>query len=921
MKIRTQVNAVLLMAALVSVMAVGVTLSFSRDLENATRDIQQAESLIESASQLQQIGVETTLFQELRAQDQWQRKVTAIRAEISRMAVTAPGEQAQLRSIGNKVDLLQTIYARMSAAPALGSVGGIGDGAARTVASLLVVTQEIIDIAHELIQGNRQDGARAMRNLQLSVLLMIVTMAVFVTFVWRLVSRRILQPLRVFEESTKQVASGNYAHRLNLQQSNEVGALADAFDAMTDRVERTTQEITAHRDSLSHTVLEKTTELSSSKNRAETSAQYARSLIEASLDPLVTISAHGKITDVNDASVQATGVAREQLIGTDFSDYFTEPDKARLGYQRVFSEGLVRDYPLAIRHKNGDIKEVLYNAAVYKDGEGKVLGVFAAARDVTELSGARDRAETSAQYARSLIEASLDPLVTISAHGKITDVNDASVQATGVAREQLIGTDFSDYFTEPDKARVGYQRVFSEGLVRDYPLAIRHKNGDVKDVLYNAAVYKDGEGKVLGVFAAARDVTERLKLDRIVQENTVQLHNAMALAEKASQAKSNFLSSMSHELRTPLNAILGFAQLIDSDLSPPTASQKRSLDQILKGGWYLLELINEILDLTQIESGKIQLLLEPVALGEVMLESRAMIEPQALKRGIGLTFEQLDRPYFVDLDRTRLKQILINLLSNAVKYNRPGGSVTVEFSLRAPNAIRISVRDTGAGLTQHQCAQLFQSFNRLGKESGVEEGTGIGLVVTKRLVEMMGGAIGVKSVVGVGSVFWVEFKLIDAPQLALSGATPVALMSEQQARDGTRQRSLLYVEDNAANLDLVEQLIARRDDLDFLSAPDGSIGMEFAHTHLPAVILMDINLPGISGLDAMKLLRADPVTAHIPIIALSANALPRDIEGGRAAGFFDYLTKPIKVTEFMDAVDRALQFSEKRLTPVDAARG
>jgi CheY-like chemotaxis protein len=288
-----------------------------------------------------------------------------------------------------------------------------------------------------------------------------------------------------------------------------------------------------------------------------------------------------------------------------------------------------------------------------------------------------------------------------------------------------------------------------------------------------------------------------------------------------------------------------------------------------------------------------------------------MIEPQALTRSIGLTFSERNASHCVNVDRTRLKQILINLLSNAVKYNRPGGSVSVDFTQRAAQVIRISVRDTGPGLSEQQLAQLFQSFNRLGKESGREEGTGIGLVVTKRLVEMMGGSIGVQSIVGVGSVFWIEFKLIDAPQAAVVDGLP-AIPLPLCAAPVQPLRSLLYVEDNPANLELVEQLIARRADLHFLSAADGSIGIECALAQLPAVILMDINLPGISGLDAMKTLRANPITAHIPVIALSANALPREIEQARAAGFFDYLTKPIKITEFMDALDRALLSSQTR---------
>src|SRR4029077_1890586 len=230
------------------------------------------------------------------------------------------------------------------------------------------------------------------------------------------------------------------------------------------------------------------------------SQAYTRSLIEASLDPLVTISPIGKITDVNEASVKVTGISREKLIGTDFSNYFTEPEKAREGYQQVFAKGFVTDYPLTIRHADGRLIDVLYNASVYKDARGNVLGVFAAARDVTAQNQA-------SQYARSLIEASLDPLVTINPDGTITDVNDATIKATGVPRERLVGTDFSNYFTEPEKAREGYQQVFAQGFVTDYPLTIRHKDGRLIDVLYNASVYKDARGNVLGVFAAARDVT------------------------------------------------------------------------------------------------------------------------------------------------------------------------------------------------------------------------------------------------------------------------------------------------------------------------------------------------------------------------------------------------------------------------------
>lgn len=251
--------------------------------------------------------------------------------------------------------------------------------------------------------------------------------------------------------------------------------------------------------------------------------QYARSLIEASVDPLVTISPEGKITDVNEATIKITGVAREKLIGTDFSNYFTEPEKAREGYQRVFSEGFVTDYPLTIRHVEGRLFDVLYNASVYKDAAGSVLGVFAAARDVTT------QRQTS-QYARSLIEASVDPLVTISPEGKITDVNAATVKVTGVPRDKLTGTDFANYFTEPEKAREGYQQAFAKSFVTDYPLTIRHVDGRLSHVLYNASVYRDVNGNVLGVFAAARDVTPLKKAEvELAEQRTRELERLAEL--------------------------------------------------------------------------------------------------------------------------------------------------------------------------------------------------------------------------------------------------------------------------------------------------------------------------------------------------------------------------------------------------------
>ncbi len=387
---------------------------------------------------------------------------------------------------------------------------------------------------------------------------------------------------------------------------------------------------------------------------------------------------------------------------------------------------------------------------------------------------------------------------------------------------------------------------------------------------------------------------EAQKLAEQIQIAKVQLENAKMAAEQANLAKSDFLSSMSHELRTPLNAILGFAQLLEAGSPPPTDVQMIRLHQIIKAGWYLLELINEILDLAVIESGKLTLSREPLLLIDVVRECQTMIEPQAQQRGIRMDFIPFDNALFANADRTRVKQVLINLLSNAIKYNREQGTVVVACSASTPERLRISVKDSGAGLPPEKLAQLFQPFNRLGQENGAEQGTGIGLVVTKQLIELMGGTIGVESTVGAGSEFWIELIRDVTPPLASGQTMPPEVV---QVQANAAPRTLLYVEDDPANLMLVEQIIERYPHLRMLSARNGDLGIALAKLHLPDVILMDINLPGISGVQALHLLRENPVTAHIPVIALSANAMRHDIEKGLEEGFFRYLTKPIKLNE------------------------
>lgn len=524
------------------------------------------------------------------------------------------------------------------------------------------------------------------------------------------------------------------------------------------------------------------------------------------------------------------------------------------------------------------------------------------------------------KFAEDIVETIREPLLVLDSGLSILTANQSFYSTFKVEPKETIGNLIYDIGNRqwdiPSLRKLFDDILPNNSVFNGYEVEHDFINIGRKNILLNARqIFRENLGKHI-ILLAMEDITERKQIEAErtslydeLQGKNSELELAKIIAEKANLAKSEFLSSMSHELRTPLGAILGFAQLIESGLQPPTLTQKRSVDQILKAGWYLLELINEILDLALIESGKLSMSLEPVSLAEVMHECEMITEPLAEKRGICVVFTPLETSYVINADRVRVKQLLINLLSNAIKYNKTGGTVTVDCIFSPPNLIRISVRDTGEGLAPEHLAQLFQPFNRLGQTCAVE-GTGIGLVVCKRLVEFMGGQIGVESIVGEGSVFWVELNQTTESQI-IPNSDELTADAQVQAQGNCPLYTLLYIEDNPANLMLVEEIISRRTDIYLLSAVDAMRGIEIANATLPDVILMDINLPGISGLDAFKILAENPATAHIPVIALSANAMPHDIKKCLDAGFFKYITKPLKVRKFMETLDLVLKFAKK----------
>jgi len=663
--------------------------------------------------------------------------------------------------------------------------------------------------------------------------------------------------------------------------------------------------------------------------------EYAENIVETVHKPLVVLDSELKILSVNRSFYETFMVTPEETIGKfiyDLGNRQWDIPKLRVLFEEILPhDSVFNGYEVEHVFPVVGRRFILLNARqIFRKNIGSHI-ILVAMEDITERKNAEEALLKAGALQNAIFNSANFSSIATDAKGVIQIFNVGAERMLGYTAAEVMNkitpADISDpqeVIARSEKLSIelgtpiapGFEALVfkaSRGIEDIYELTYIRKDGSRFPAVVSVTALRDAQTAIIGYLLIGTDNTarkrieaERAALDQSLLDKNVELERATRVAENANRAKSDFLSSMSHELRTPLGAILGFAQLLESGKPEPSPAQRRGIDQILKAGWYLLELINGILDLALIESGKLSLSMEPVLLSEVMLECEVMVEPQALERGISVDFIHFKTPYSVYADRTRIKQVLINLLSNAIKYNKANGTVTVKCTMCGPDSVRISVRDTGEGLTPEQLAQLFQPFNRLGQNAGSEQGTGIGLVVCKRLVELMGGVIGVESTVGEGSVFWFEINRTTELQ---SSVLKVEFTGEErpQAQDAELAHSLLYVEDNPANLMLVEDLIARRSDIRFLSARNATIGIEIAFASLPDVILMDINLPGISGLDALKILSADPSTAHIPVIALSANAVPGDIAKGLQAGFFRYLTKPIKVNEFMNTLDMTLE--------------
>lgn len=550
---------------------------------------------------------------------------------------------------------------------------------------------------------------------------------------------------------------------------------------------------------------------------------------------------------------------------------------------------------------DGTIRHVHELAQAENDASGKLIRLSGTVQDITERIEAETRLRESEERFAFAVEGAGDGIWD-------WDMRTGAMPLSG-HYEAMLGYQKGDL--EPtinawinsvhpeDLPRVQQNlESYLTGKLDSYVVELRlHCMDDsYKWVLCRGTVVaRDRDGKPVRMIGIHSDITER----KIVEQALVQ---ASEEANRANQAKSEFLSSMSHELRTPMNAILGFGQLLEYD-EGLNAEQHDNIKEILHAGEHLLQLINEVLDLSKIESGRIDLSLEPVDISSILDETLSLVTTIAERKNIIISHSNIQGAV-VRADRTRLKQTLLNLLTNAIKYNRPNGTVHVDVRKSGTDMMQIRVADTGHGIPAARLHELFQPFNRLGAENSGIEGSGIGLTITRRIVEMMGGKVGVDSEEGVGSTFWIELPLEDA-MLDLSQSfnnSNNPMPEENELKSST----ILYIEDNPSNLRLMSQILGKRKHINLLTAHTPELGIELARARLPDLILLDINMPGMNGYQVLDMIRQLDELKAIPVIAVTANAMPRDIERGIAAGFDNYLTKPIDIIKLFLILDNYL---------------
>lgn len=691
--------------------------------------------------------------------------------------------------------------------------------------------------------------------------------------------------------------------------------------------------------------------------QADVQAPDFRLLFESAPGLYLVLTPALIIVGVSDAYLRATMTKRKDILGRHLFDVFpdnpndptaTGVTNLRASLERVLTQKVpdtmaVQKYDIRRPESEGGGFEERYWSPVNSPvlgSHGELLYIIHRVEDVTEFVRLKEaeheqtrlteglRTRTAAMEAEVLRRAqeiqevnnrlrrelqarrqaeeerdqfftmSLDLLCIANFDGYFTRLNPAWERTVGYSVKELCAQPFLE-FVHPDdrEATLNESRKLLDGHnVVSFENRYRCKDGSYKWLLWTSTPAH--EQKL--VYGTARDITERKRAEEVLRE-------ARGEAERANQAKSEFLSRMSHELRTPLNAILGFAQLLELDAL--SLNQRESVAHILKGGRHLLALINEVLDIARIESGRMALSLEPVAVREVATEAFDLITPLATQHDVHVRCDAAGMDHlFVLADRQRLKQVLLNLLSNGVKYNRQGGTVIFTCKRSSDTRLKLVVADTGPGMTEDKLARLFTPFDRLGAEQSGTEGTGLGLALSKNLVQAMGGGIHVTSKVGKGTVFSVDLKSVDNPEATLDAYPTEPVAQEVITTPSPRTTwTVLYIEDNLSNLRLIERVLALRKGIKLLSAMQGRLGLDLARQQRPNLILLDLHLPDLQGDEVLVRLKGHPDTQNIPVVMISADATARQIQRLRDSGAIAYLTKPIDVGQLMALLDQMLK--------------
>jgi PAS domain S-box-containing protein len=612
----------------------------------------------------------------------------------------------------------------------------------------------------------------------------------------------------------------------------------------------------------------------------------------SSSDLMSVVDLDANFVLVNPAYRHILGWEPEELIGQSCVNYFHPDDFERATTAFDPSNGLtpsVVELDLRERCHDGTYRWMRWT--IRKDNDL----YYAVGHDITQRRETFDALTVSMEKSRAIFDAAVDSIIVIDADMNIVEASPSSDSTFAFSREQTEGRAALDFVHPDDQALI--VEALERGFANDEVMKVRfrglHTDGHWVMIESRGRTLRDAEGNPTGAVIISRDISDSVDAERALQQ-------AKFEAEQANVAKSEFMSRMSHELRTPLNSVLGFAQILQMELASP--SELEMIGYIVKSGGYLLELINEVLDISRVESGSIAVSLELVSVGELVGECLALVANDALDAGVEI-IDHCGTGRSVRADPQHLKQVVVNLLSNGIKYNHVGGSVTLTCDEDA-GRLRLRVSDTGPGIEAHLHERLFAPFDRLDADAKGIEGTGLGLALSKGLMEAIGGSLGVESQLGVGSTFWLELPLATT---STNFAESELDVTPSWPDGASRAATVLYIEDNIANVRLLERLLAHRPSIELITTLQGSQGFELALRHRPDLILLDVHMPDLSGFELLTLLRDDERTASIPVVMLSADASHEQVQRFADAGARDYLTKPLDLQNFLSQLDEYLR--------------